>query len=357
MRVWRSVFLLLLPSFALQAQTQISREQCLQVEAMHIAPSQIGEPVANVVIESVIWEEGTQGAPVHCRINGRMDPVDTHASARPILFGVALPANWNGRAVQLGGGGMNGSIPGLAGRGPRSELTQGYVTYGSDSGHGMREEEWLLNDEAIKNLGYMQMKKTHDAAMALIQAVYGSEPAYNYYVGGSQGGREGLTVVQRYPDDYDGVLSTIPIVGFSSLMLAPSRSRIEEIPLERWVSPVKGAALLAEFMRQCDGLDGLQDGVINNYVASRAIFNVNDDRGPKQPWAALQCPADSDPAPAETSVQACLTSGQMQTLHYVFSDFAPGIELANGRRTFGMWAPTTAVGSVSPFGGLFSGDR
>ncbi len=40
----------------------------------------------------------------------------------------------------------------------------------------------------MKNLGYMQMKKTHDAAMVLIERMYGSKPKYNYYVGSSQGG-------------------------------------------------------------------------------------------------------------------------------------------------------------------------
>jgi feruloyl esterase len=119
-------------------------------------------------------------------------------------------------------------------------LAQGYVTYGSDSGHqiggfgGGRggfgaakggpggdakggpgafakgpgpgpgvakgpagpnpNDDWALNDEAIKNLGYMQMKKTHDAAMVLVERMYGAKPKYNYYVGSSQGGREALTV-------------------------------------------------------------------------------------------------------------------------------------------------------------------
>ena len=30
---------------------------------------------------------------------------------------------------------------------------------------------WALNEEAIANLGYMQLKKTHDAAMVLIQQI------------------------------------------------------------------------------------------------------------------------------------------------------------------------------------------
>ena len=101
-------------------------------------------------------------------------------------------------------------------------------------------DDWALNDEAIKNLGYMQMKKTHDAAMVLIQRMYGDKPKYNYYIGTSQGGREALTVAQRYPSDYDGIAANVPIVNFSSLMLGPALIRIQEKPQANWVTPREG---------------------------------------------------------------------------------------------------------------------
>ena len=62
----------------------------------------------------------------------------------------------------------------------------------------------------------------------------------------------------------------VPIVNFTTLMLAPELIRIHEKPLANWVPPAKTAAIRAEFMRQCDSLDGLVDGVINNYMACRA---------------------------------------------------------------------------------------
>ena len=301
------------------------------------------------MLDSLTWVEASGNTPAHCMVNGRLEPIDTSATARPIRFGVALPAAWNGRSIQMGGGGMNGSVPGLAGGfGGASDLSRGFATYGSDSGHANGDDEWSLNDEAIRNLGYMQMKKTHDVAMVLIERAYRELPEYNYYVGGSQGGREGLTVAQRYPEDYDGVLSTVPIVGFSSLMLSRAYMRIQEIPLANWVRPVKGNAILAEFMRRCDDLDGLVDGVINNYYDCRAIFNVNDGIGEDDPWAAKRCPNDVDPAPEDASQNACLTSAQIETVEFVFSNHAPGVELANGRTDFGMWAPTTAVGNAPP---------
>lgn len=320
--------------------------------AAAIPREQIGEPVGGVVLDAVTWVAATDNAPAHCRVDGQLTPVDRSTTARPIRFGVALPAAWNGRAIQMGGGGMNGAVPGIAGGfGGPSNLSRGFVTYGSDSGHSVGDSEWALNDEAIMNLGYLQMKKTHDVAMVLVERAYGQLPEYNYYVGGSQGGREGLAVAQRYPEDYDGVLSTVPIVGFSSLMLSRALMRIEERQLSRHVPPVKGNAVLAEFMRRCDDLDGLVDGVINNYFDCRAIFNINDGIGDADPWAARRCPGDVDPDPADATQDACLTSGQIRTLEYYFSSFVPEASLANGRTSFGMWSPTSAVGNVATLSG------
>lgn len=320
--------------------------------AATIEPGQIGEPVSAVEFDAIAWVEAADNTPAHCRVDGRLEPVDQSDTARPIRFGVALPAEWNRRSIQMGGGGMNGSVPGIAGGfGGPSDLSRGFVTYGSDSGHSNGDDEWTLNDEAIMNLGFMQMKKTHDAAMVLVERAYGAAPAYNYYVGGSQGGREGQAVAQQYPADYDGVLSTVPIVGFSSLMLSTTRMRIQEIPLENWVPPAKGNAILAEFMRRCDDLDGLVDGIVNNYYDCRAIFNVNDGIGEADPWAAMRCADDVDPDPEDASQNACLTSGQIETVEFVFSNFEADAELPNGRTNFGMWAPTSAVGSAATLTG------
>ena len=92
-------------------------------------------------------------------------------------------------------------------------------------------------------------------------------------MGSSQGGREALTVAERYPNDCNGIAANVPIVGFSSLMLGPALIRIHEKPQANWVTAAKINAIRGEFMRQCDKLDGLVDGIINNYMACREIFD------------------------------------------------------------------------------------
>ena len=165
----------------------------------------------------------------------------------------------------------------------------------------------------------MQMKKTHDAAMVIIERAYGARPRFNYYIGTSQGGREALTVAQRYPADYDGVAANVPIVSFSTLMLAPELIRIHEKPSANWVTPAKVNAIRGEFMRQCDSLDGLADGIINNYMACRAIFDVSQGARNRHPWAAKRCANNVDPNPGDTSADACLTDGQIATLEFTYS--------------------------------------
>jgi feruloyl esterase len=311
-----------------------------------IPTAAIGEPVSAVRLDPPVWTTATPAVPAFCSVTGAAAPVDTRPTAQPINFRILLPASWNGRAIQVGGGGLNGVIPNLTAPidGGANGPARNIVTYGSDSGHRMGPNvppDWTLNDEAIRNLGYMQMKKTHDAAMVVIERAYGSRPSVNYYVGTSQGGREALTVAQRYPADYDGIIANVPIVSFSTLMLAPELIRAREKPLANWVTRAKVSAIRAEFMRQCDHLDGLADGVINNYMACRAIFDVSEGTRNRHPWAAKRCPENHDPDPSNTSPNACFTDGQIDTLEFVYSRYRFATPLAHGIKTFGMWVPNT----------------
>ena len=380
-----------------------SEAECTAAKLGSSVPvSAIGEPVSGVTLSEPRWNAAAKSGGPYCTVNGSIAPIDKAPNAKPINFQVALPSTWNGRSVQLGGGGMNGTIPGLAG----PQLAQGYVTYGSDSGHqiggfgGGRggfgaakggpggdakggpgafakgpgpgpgpgaakgpagpnpNDDWGLNDEAIKNLGYMQMKKTHDAAMVLMERMYGAKPKYNYYIGSSQGGREALTVAQRYPADYDGIAANVPIVNFSTLMLAPELIRIQEKPAVNWVTLAKVNAIRGEVMRQCDKLDGLVDGIMNNYVACRAIFDVKQGAKNRHPWASKRCPGNVDPNSADTSPNACLTDGQISTLEFVYTRYPFAAPLANGVKSFGMWLPNTdPSGSGLIMGARFQGQE
>src|ERR1039457_4528907 len=83
------------------------------------------------------------------------------------------------------------------------------------------------------------------------------------------------------------------------------------------------------------------DGVIDNYMACRAIFDVKQGDPNRNPWAAKRCPNNVDPNPQDTSAAACLTDGQIATLKMVYSPYVFATPLANGVKSFGMWVPNT----------------
>src|SRR6202000_1201712 len=135
---------------------------------------------------------------------------------------VTLPLAWNGRSLQYGGGGFNGVLitgvglpPAAPFDGP-SPLAKGFVTYGTDSGHetkpGEAPQTFAANDEAFVNFAHASYKKVRDAAVLLIERAYGSRPEKMYFVGSSEGGREGLTMAQRYPEDFDGIFARVPVI-------------------------------------------------------------------------------------------------------------------------------------------------
>jgi hypothetical protein len=299
-------------------------------------PESIGLPVSSVSLDTPTWTAAAGLNQAYCTVTGDLRPIDT--AAPPIKFKVALPSSWSYRGVHTGGGGMNGFVPGA----PSPAILQmGAATWGSDSGHSFMDSNWAVNEEAMLNLGYMQMKKTRDAAMVILERMYGEKPRFTYWQGGSQGGREGLTVAQRFPADYDGITIQVPIVSFSTLTLAPNLIRIQEKSQANYIPPAKTAAIRTEFMRQCDKLDGLVDGVINNYQACRATFDMSQGDPARNPWIHKRCPDNIDPNPTDTTATACFTDGQISTLKFIYSKYKFATPLANDVTSFGMWAPTT----------------
>src|SRR6202047_967605 len=122
--------------------------------------------------------------PALCKVLGHIEPTDPKAP--PIKFQVNLPVEWNGRSVQYGGGGFNGTLITGLGLPPAypfdkpSPLARGFVTYGTDSGHesnpGEPPQLFALNDEAFGNFSHLAYKKVRDAALALMIRAYGKPP-------------------------------------------------------------------------------------------------------------------------------------------------------------------------------------
>ena len=121
------------------------------------------------------------------------------------------------------------------------------------------------------------------AAKALVRTFYGKAPEFTYYAGGSKGGQEAMMAAQRFPEEFDAVLVGYPgfhlayagaveqmwdAQAFGQAAKAMGFTTAEGLPLagkamsEEDLLLVSGAVLKA-----CDALDGLADGMVENYTA------------------------------------------------------------------------------------------
>jgi Tannase and feruloyl esterase len=259
---------------------------CEQLAGLTVPAAAIGLPTsgATVTAAKTIAASGAGATqlPEYCQVTAQIAPVDQ--SAPNIEFEVALPAQWNRKVVMFGGGGFDGTIPDVTGNvpnGPVDKLTplgRGYATFASDSGHqanalGSQDGRFGLNDEALANFGGDALKKTHDAALAIIKARYASTPDKAYFAGGSTGGREALAAIQRWPSDWDGAIAWYPAWDDAAALLGGQRMSRALAQPGAYLSVGKRAALFAAAMASCDALDGVADGLISNQQECNAQFD------------------------------------------------------------------------------------
>jgi hypothetical protein len=209
---------------------QLQAADCAALQGFAIPASAIGLPTGGAVVQSATAISSSDKDNPNgdfCKVIGIVKP--QNAKSSNLEFEVNLPLVWNGRALQMGGGGYDGAL--VTGLTPftlqpatlDNPLKRGYVTLGSDGGHkasgGNFDGRWALDDDALVTWGKQSVKKTHDAAMAVIKKVYGRAPERFYFIGGSQGGHEALDAAARYPEDYDGVVAHYPAYNVTMLHL------------------------------------------------------------------------------------------------------------------------------------------
>ena len=127
-----------------------------------------------------------------------------------------------------------------------------------------------LGPHAFHQLGRVeragQAKETARVTKEMIAAYYGRGPEHSYFRGCSTGGRQAMMESQRYPDDFDGIISACPDVKpAASTLLKVWVSRVNAGPDgENLVAPADIPLIAEAVYDACDSLDGLEDGLISD---------------------------------------------------------------------------------------------
>ena len=330
----------------------VATKSCAELNGMAIPATSIGLPTTGATITSTAVVPATTGTAAigeYCKVLADIKPVDP--TAPNIKFQVNLPASWNNKAMMYGGGGFDGSIPAVGGNvgiGPSDKptpLQRGYAVFGSDSGHqagalGSQDHKFGLNDEAERNFGGDAIKKTRDAAVAIINARYGSMPTKSYFQGGSTGGREALAAIQRWPNDWNGAISLYPAWNDMGAILFGHKVNRALAQPGAYPNQAKRRVLYNAAMSACDGLDGVVDGLISNQTACNAKFNPS----------VLRCEGGADTG------DTCLSDAQLTAVNVMNGDALTGgavfnFFLASGLQSYpgyNVWGADLGMASTSP---------
>lgn len=231
---------------------------------------------------------------------------------------------WNGNVQTLGNGGFAGGVSAVT-----NATNTGYVGTGTDTGHNSSITNPIpnpnappatveappsesgatfgLNTDGTINYGRIMdygWRGQHHANMwgrRVAMIYYGQRHRMNYYVGCSDGGREGHEMAQRFGRDFDGIVAISPAIhwdrwGFSAGWgNYVARQELGQNGLDApKFQDVNQRALAA-----CDGIDGIVDGMIQD--TRRCHYDANEA-------VCGQPGASTDPARCLTRAEASVVN-------------------------------------------------
>ncbi|MGV3590213.1 MAG: DUF6351 family protein [Gammaproteobacteria bacterium] len=270
--------------------------------------------------------------PAHCLF--RVTLGARESSIDGVTFGTGielrLPLEWNGRLLVQGGGGLNGVLNPALGQvsGAESALQRGFAVVSNDGGHRGRnniDSRFAADQQAKLDFAYQAVERTTRTAKDLLNDYYGRAPEYSYFMGCSTGGREAMMAAERLPLEFDGIVAGNPSWNLTRVAL----NQVWSLQTVNRIAPrdASGNALLHEAFTdaqlqavvsavtaRCDALDGLADGMINDFQAC--------DFDP----AELQCGAATAPGAGQ-----CLAAEQVTAL----KDIVGGARDSNGNALYG----------------------
>src|SRR5262245_29391908 len=249
-------------------------------------------------------------APAHCHVFLMAQP--------EINIEVNLPVNWNRRFYMFGNGGWAGEsfdTPGRIANHARA-MRAGFATASTDTGHSAAIEQgasFALNRQKLLDFGFRSLHVTAVAAKLLVRAFYGSDQSQSSYDGCSKGGRQALTLAQRFPHDFDGIIAGSPALYNTGNMVARAY----------WMQgmganpfPAQKLPLLAKTVyEKCDARDGVRDGVIDSPL--QCGFKAAQD--------LPRCTEGKDPS-------GCFTASEIASADRIYSDI-----FRQGKRFFPGW--------------------
>lgn len=229
----------------------------------------------------------------------------TSSESSSFRFGLFLPDEWNERFLAVGNGGFAG---GINWHDMGAGVSYGFASMSTDTGHNSTaiDLSWALNDpESQSDFGWRAMHGSIMLAKDVVAQYYSKNPEYSYYSGCSTGGRQGFKEAELFPETFDGLLVGAPAWYTAHLQPWTTKIATHNLPESdpKHIEPASFSIIAAEALRQCDSLDGVEDGIIS----SPELCTLDTSK--------LLCGNEG------VDDSACLTPEQIQTLRKIYADY------------------------------------
>jgi poly(3-hydroxybutyrate) depolymerase len=312
--------------------------------------------IRSAVLNAAKPAQGNGAAtPEHCEVIGNInDRTGMYSQHYAIKFHLRMPTSWNSRFFFEGGGGTNGNLGAamgnLQGQQRTNALALGYAVVSQDSGHDNAVNTdpnrnggvaFGFDEQARLDFGYHSYDVVTRAAKSLVATYYGKAPERSYFVGCSEGGREGMMMSQRFPDYFDGILACAPGFNLPKAALFGHSWDVQSLSgvaktagiYDRFGQPLLNKTFTDEdldlaaqaILAACDALDGLADGVIDNFTGC-----TTEVVAPK--LAAVTCKG-----PKRNN---CISAAQVAALQKIYA----GATDSKGELLYSNWAWDRGIG-------------
>ena len=201
----------------------------------------------------------------YCDVAGYVAPQNRFELRLPI------PAEWNHKFYFSACAGFCGSTNGAD---CNSGLARGYASVTSDGGHQGAfgfDCLWARNAPNLQaDYGWRSNHVVTLAAKAITIRYYGNPMQHSYMTGCSKGGQAVLLEAQRFPNDYDGVISVAPVYDFTGRAQFAAAWFAQAVDDGRGASVLNSAvvdAIHGSVLAKCGAQAGIEEGLVTNPLA------------------------------------------------------------------------------------------
>lgn len=195
-----------------------------------------------------------------------------------LLYALPNPTDFKNRFYVAGGGGFSLSSDSTGG------LSYGAASGATDAGYDAFSQSYdevvlygngSINWDATHMFGYQALGEMTQVGKALTSGFYSlDDKLYTYFEGCSDGGREGMSQVQRWGEEYDGVIAGAPAFRFAQQQVLHVYSSAVEKVLDYLPPPCELAKIVNATIAACDPLDGRTDGVVSRTDLCKLQFDL-----------------------------------------------------------------------------------